>query len=276
MQKHYFCFILAAALLFSNLQRLCAGNEKNSPGAKATAMGGASLTNADANAVFANQAALPNLTGFAFAFSAENRFMLKDLVVGNLALALPTKTGTFGLGIGYFGVGSTAYSERDFKLAYARKLFQQLNIGLELAARQISIDEFGSKTAMTFGLGLQYQIGEKVQVGAHVFNPLRVKLTDNNADKLPMVLKLGMSITPTEEVSFALETEKSLDKKLILKAGIEYRILKALYLRGGFSTEPTLTGFGVGLNLKHFKIDLAGNFHPVLGYSPHFTLIYQR
>jgi len=62
--------------------------------------------------------------------------------------------------------------------------------------------------------------------------------------------------------------------KPVFKAGIEYKAIKEFYLRAGISTNPALSSFGFGLNLKNLKIDFSANYHQVLGISPQVGLSY--
>jgi len=67
---------------------------------------------------------------------------------------------------------------------------------------------------------------------------------------------------------------KDIDKKAIFKAGIEYRIIEKIYVRGGITSDPTLYTFGFGINFKKLKIDFASSMHQTLGYSPQISIIY--
>jgi len=257
-------------LLFFCFNFIYAGNDKNAPGAKSAAMGHASLLNGDAFATFANQAALTQLKAWQLGIYAENRFLISDLNLYAIAAALPIKSGTFGIGINYFG--NEFYNEKQVKLAYGRELFKGLSLGIELDWINLSIDNYGSTSAFTFGAGILYQLSDKAQIGCHVFNPLRIQLTDLEEDKLPTVVKIGASFSPIEKLTVTAETEKNIQQKAIFKAGVEYQIIEKLYLRGGISSNPGISSFGIGLNLGILQLDFANSFHPTLGYSPHLSL----
>ena len=53
-------------------------------------------------------------------------------------------------------------------------------------------------------------------------------------------------------------------------------ITDIFYLRGGISTNPTLSSFGFGLQMKNFKMDISSSFHQTLGITPGISLIYQK
>jgi len=266
--------ILVFCCLCHHLQPVFAGNDKRTLGGKQAAMGNTSVTFTDVYAVFSNQAGLAGLNNFSAGIYAENRFLLKDLSMFAVALALPLKrnAGTFGSGITYFG--NSLYNERHINLAYGRKLFKDLSIGIELDYVGISIADYGSAHAFTFGIGAQYVFLPKLVGGAHIYNPLRWRFTDFEEDRLPTIVKGGLAYLPSEILTIAVEAEKNLDAPMMFKSGIDYRIIEKLSLRAGISTAPFTGTFGIGLNLGNLKIDFANSFHPVLGYSPHFGLIY--
>ena len=257
---------LILPLFFLNSLFISANNDKNSLGGKAAGMGNASVTFSDVYAVFSNQAGLADLEGISIGIYAENRFLISDLNLFAAAFAYPTKSGTFGLGVVYFG--NSGYNETKIGLAYGRKLFEKISVGAELDYVGLAIEEHGGKSTFTFGIGLQYNINKLISVGAHVYNPMRISLTDVDTDKLPSIIKFGLSFTPSDKILIATEAEHNIDSSTMFKFGLDYNVIDKLNLRAGFSTNPTAFTFGVGLELKSFGIDIAGGYHPVLGYSP--------
>jgi len=244
-------------------------------GGKNAALGGHSTTLKDAFAVFNNPAGLSTLEGVNIGVYAENRFLVEDLNLLGVGITLPTKNGSFGLGGTYFG--NTAYSESLFTLAYSRLLSENLSIALDFDYINLSIEEFGSTSAFTFGLGLQFSPSKNIDIGAHIHNPIRVSLIQDGSETMPSIIKIGLAYHPEDE-GFTLftEVEKDIDRSTILKFGLDYQLIEKLSLRAGISTNPAYSSFGVGLNFGKIMLDFANRFHPVLGYSPHISLIYQN
>jgi hypothetical protein len=84
----------------------------------------------------------------------------------------------------------------------------------------------------------------------------------------------------------AVETEKDLRYKPLIRAGIEYAIIEQFIVRIGYSTLPSTSGsqnfnisslysFGMGLFLKKFEIDISSSIHQTLGWSPQVSLQYK-
>ena len=133
---------------------------------------------------------------------------------------------------------------------------------------------YGSKGLLAAEIGIQSKPIKGLTIGAHVFNPTRAKIAEYNNERLPTILRLGADYNFSDKIILAVETEKDISQKAIFKAGLEYKAVKEFYLRLGIATNPTLSSFGFGLNLKNFKIDFSANYHQTLGVVPQLGLTY--
>ena len=250
-----------------------AGNENFPVGARSSAMGNASVSLSDVWSAQHNQAGLGFLHSPSAGVYYENRFMLKELSVKGGVLAMPVKGGTFGLCISNFGY--SLYSENKYSLSFAKAFGDKFSMGIAMDYLTTKISEgYGKKGVFAAEIGLQAKPIKGLNIGAHVYNPTRTKLLTYNNERIPTIIRLGADYTFSEKVTIALESEKDIAQKAIFKAGIEYRAVKEFYLRAGISTNPTLSSFGFGINLKNFKLDLSANYHQTLGFSPQLGLTY--
>ena len=241
-------------------------------GARGAAMGNTSVAFQDMNSAFTNPAGLATLTGWGFASLAEQRFLIPEIRSVATAAALPTRAGTFGLHIHYFGL--EAYNEQRMGLLYARQIFEHVYLGTALDLLNTRIAEYGSQLSLTGSAGLQVRLAESLWAGAHLFNPFR--LQRNNGEYYPTVLKAGFSFLASPKLLFAGEAEKDIDFPLRWKGGLEYQYGELLILRGGFSTQPLQGTFGSGLAWDSgFRIDFAFQWHQLLGWTPAFSAVYQ-
>jgi len=250
-----------------------AQNDRWAVGAQQAAIGFSNQTTSSPFSSFNNQAGLAQIEAFSAGIYFENRFLVDGINLFGLAAALPTNSGTFGIGLHRYG--NNAYSENKVKLAYGRKLVEKLDIGAEFEVGNIQVEEYGSVFTITFGLGAQFNILDNVRLGAHLYNPIRFKLTDDDRDRLPTLISLGAQYMPSDKVAIYLETQKNLDYRASFKGGVDYQLIKVLSIRAGFHTNPNMATFGLGLNLKPVLIDFAGTFHPQLGYAPHLGITYK-
>lgn len=250
-----------------------AGNENFPIGARSAAMGNASVSLSDVWSAQHNQAGLGFVQNISAGVFYENRFSLKELSLKGAVIALPVKGGAFGLCISNFGYSQ--YSENKYCFSFAKAFSEKFSMGISMDYLTTKIAEgYGSKGALAAEAGIQAKPIKGLTIGVHLFNPTRAKLSDYNNERLPTIIRLGADYNFSDKVTLAIETEKDIAQKSIFKAGIEYKAVKEFYLRAGIATNPTLSSFGFGLNLKNFKIDVSANYHQVLGFSPLFGLTY--
>ena len=250
-----------------------AGTEDYPIGARSSAMGNASVSLCDLWSAHHNQAGLGFVREIAAGVHYEDRFMIKEIGVRGGALALPIKAGTFGLCITNFGYSQ--FSENKYSLSFAKAFGNKFSAGIAMDYLTTKIGEgYGSRGALAAEVGIIAKPLKGLTIGAHVFNPTRAKIADYDDERLPTIIRLGADYNFSDKVILAVETQKDISQKAEFKAGLEYRAVKEFYLRIGISTNPTLTCFGFGINLRNFKIDVAANYHQSLGISPQLGLSY--
>lgn len=251
-----------------------AGGENYHLGARSSAMGGASVTNIDVWSTHHNQAGLARLSRSSVGLYYESRFLLKELGIGGFAFAMPTANGTFGVTATQFGYSQ--YNETKVGLNYAMALGRDiaLGIGINYHGLRVAAEDYGNKTAFTAEVGMLASLTDELTIGVHIFNPTRAKLAEFDDERIPTNFRLGFGYDVSEKVTFNVETEKDIDHPVSFKAGLEYHVAAIFYLRGGISTEPTLTAFGFGLKLNDFILDFSSNIHPSLGITPQFSMTY--
>ncbi len=250
-----------------------AGNENPSIGARSSGMGNASVSLWDVWSAHQNQAGLGFVRDISAGAYYENRFLLKEISTKGGVVAIPVKGGTIGLCISNFGY--SLYNENKYSLSFAKAFGDKLSAGIAMDYLTTKIAEgYGSKGVFAAEFGIQAKPLQGLTIGAHVFNPTRAKISDYNDERLPTIIRFGGDYNFSDKVTLAVETEKDIAQKAIFKAGIEYKPVKEFYLRAGIGTNPTLTSFGFGLNLKNLKIDVAANYHQTLGFSPQLGLTY--
>jgi len=249
------------------------GNDNISIGARSSGVANASVSFTDMWSSHHNQAGLGFVRNFSGGIYYENRFLVKELSIRAGCATLPVKAGTFGLAITNFGYSQ--YNENKYSLSFAKAFGEKLSIGIAMDYLNTKIAEnYGSKGIFAAEIGIIAIPLKNLTIGAHFFNPTRSKIADYNDERAPTIFRLGANYQFSKKVMLAIETEKDILMKAVFKAGIEYKVVKEFYLRAGISTNPTLSSFGMGINLKQFKIDISANYHQVLGVSPQLGLSY--
>jgi hypothetical protein len=264
--------VLFLVLLFSG--SVFSQSLKESYGSRAAGMGTAAVMLTDVWSVFNNQAALTDLKSVTAGISVSNKFLLKELSVKSVGLAIPIKLGTLGAKVSSFGYN--VYQESFYGLAYGIKLSNKFSMGVGLNYESVNINAEGysRKSGVTGEVSLLAKISDKVQVASHIYNPTRTQLFEYNDERIPTIFNLGASYLFDQKARFVCEVEKDIDFKPIFKGGVEYLPTENIYLRFGASNQPALYSFGFGFKAKQLNIDIASSYHNVLGFSPQVSIIY--
>ena len=262
--------ILATFFLIFGVQ--AQGVLNNLGNGKAAGLNGINTVFSDTYALTGNQAGIALAEHFgAFAY-AEQRFLIPELAGANAGVIIPSKAGSFGISLGYFGFEN--FNEQKIGLAYGRKLLENLTIGGQFDFFNQQSGDFGSTSIFTFELGLQYLFNDKLTIGIHTINPLRVGFSED--DVLTSNFKVGLKYAIVKNVHLLAELEKDLIFDEVFRAGIIYNPIQNLEFRMATSTNPTSFSMGIGYKLKNgIGIDLASNFHQILGFTPSAGFIYQ-
>ncbi len=263
--------VVLVALIYLSVSY--AGNEINTIGGRSSAMGGTAVSLSDFWSVSNNQAGIAYFKSYATGFYYENKYLLKDLSLKNISLIIPTSSGVFGFNYSYFGYN--IYNEQKLGVAYAKTFGKDFSASIQLDYLGTSIgDNYGTKNNITFELGILAKLSNQVTIGAHAFNPINVLLSNYNKETIPSVLKLGMCYTINDKIILTLETEKNIYYNAVLKLGLEYKIMKDVFVRTGISTNPLFNTFGFGFNYGKCTFDFSSSIHQTLGYSPQFSMNY--
>ena len=267
--------LLLFIILLFNVQSTLAGNENYLTGARSSGMAHASVTLYDVWSANQNQAGLAYVDQLSAGLYYENRFLLKETGIKAGVVAIPTKSGTFGVSVVNFGYKN--YNEGKYGIAYGRKLGENVSAGLQLNYISTFFGDvtYGRKNGFTAEIGVRARIVNQLFVGAHIYNITRTKLADYNNEYVPTVFRLGMEYRFSEKTFLVVEAQQDIEHRVILKTGFEYGINSTLYLRGGVATNPFSNSFGVGLKLKNLDLDISSAYHYVLGFSPQVSLSYK-
>ena len=244
-------------------------------GGRAAAMGGSSVASQGLWAMQNNPAGMANLDKISLGLYYENRWMLPETAYKCGAFALPTKHGTLGLSFNQFG--SSKYNENKFGLAYAKDFGRYLQIGLQLDYLLLKIgNDYGKFSAVTFELGIQSHVTEKLTLGTYIFNPVNFCFEQTlNHEKLPIVFRFGMAYQFTKDFVGQCEIEKNTELEGVsLRGGLEYEAVKNLYIRAGVQTNPGILSFGLGYAISFAQINVAAQLHNELGASVQIGMIF--
>jgi hypothetical protein len=230
-----------------------------------------STKQADAFSFTSNQAALASAEQTLAGVYGERRFMLAATSSYAAAVAVPTSLGNFGLSVNYAGFKN--FNENKIGLAYARSLGKKVDVGAQFNYYGYRVPTYGNASAIFFEAGAIMHFTEKFNGGIHVYNPVGGKLNNIDGEKLASAYKLGFGYDASEEFFISAEIVKEEDKPVNVVAGFQYQFAKQFFARAGFMSESTTAYAGLGLSWKSLRLDVAGSYHPQLGFSPGIMLL---
>ncbi len=240
-------------------------------GARNSGVGGASVTLGDHYSLFNNVGGLGRVENHHVFGGYQNRFGITEFQVIGAGAIYHSEIGNAG--VGFYKFGDDLFSQQRFHLAIGNK-FQLVSLGIGADLIQYNISSVGTKRAIALEFGGIAEITPQLFFGAHIFNLNQVDLVKETGEKVPTVMKGGLSYRPNEELYINVEVEKDLDFDEIIKAGIEYQVVENVFVRTGISTQPFLSAFGAGFHPKKLRFDYAYTNDSNLGAIHEVSLAY--
>jgi hypothetical protein len=261
-----YIFILA----FNNVYAI---DDLTIAGGKSSGLGYTSVTQSDEWSAFNNQAGLAWCKNYSAGIYFENRFLLKDLSGKALAITLPLGKGAFGICLSQFGY--SLFSEMKSGIAYGMHLTNRLSAGVQISYFRLHIaDGFKDNGLFSCQIGLQFRASDHFWLGLHLNNPIPVKLSQVNTERLPTLIQFGFNWRISNGLRSDAEVEKDLNHKPAIRAGIEYCPSKSIFIRVGVQSSPAIFTFGFGFEFNNLQFDIASSYNLALGYSPQASVVY--
>jgi hypothetical protein len=272
------------------------GNGPGLWGARAAGLGHiTTVLDDDVWAAANNAAALGTLARPTAGFGAANKFLLPSLNTASVAVAVPlghrlTAAGAVagvpaavaGADAPRYGVvgftaqrfGGKLYAEQALGVAYGYQL-GTVRVGAKVEVLQVSIEGLGSRQTVAASLGGQADIiPRKLTFGATLYNLNQARLAPYQDERVPTVLRAGLGWQASEKVLVLVETEKDVEQDADFRAGLEYRPLPVLALRGGLAALTHQTTGGVGFRSGALQLDYAAAWQQALGLSQQVSVAY--
>lgn len=234
-------------------------------------MAGASVTLGDEYSLFNNIGGLARVENHSAFASYQNRYGISEFQVIGAGAIYHSPFGNTG--VGFYKFGDAIYSEQRLHLAFGNQ-FQMVSLGVGIDLHQVNIATIGTQRAIAIQFGGIAEITPQFRFGAHIFNVNQAEINNETGERVPTVMKAGLSYLPSSELRFTLEVEKDLGFDEVFKAGLEYQIIESVFVRTGISTEPFLGAFGVGFHPKNFKFDYAFSNESRIGSIHEISLAY--
>jgi hypothetical protein len=243
-------------------------------GAKATGMGNAFTSMDGIEAVFHNQAGFSSVDKFTVLLGYENRFGISELSQPYALVAIPTKTGNFGLH--FSTLGPSQWLETNVSLAYAKQITPWFSAGLQFNYfNNVLPEESSTISSAGYEAGVLFSLPKNIKIGAHVANPWSLTMqTLTYTEKIPWMVSAGAHMLVGRNVIVSAGAEKTENLPVNLKAGLEWEAVPDLFFRMGANSSPATFFAGMGYSFPFVRADLAMCFHQQLGYTTGITLLF--
>lgn len=243
-------------------------------GARSLSMGEAFVGLANSSdAVFLNPAGLARLHGLEASTFYSRPFGLKELAYTTATFAYPMNGYTPAIGIQTYGY--SVYRENSFYFSLARQFQDRIFFGATMKYQSLSIKDYGTGGTLGIDLGIIVQANEIFAVGCTARNINRPQIGRND-ENLPQVMAAGIMARPLLSLIFTFDIYKDIRFPIEARSGIEYQVIKNLFLRAGIATDPARHSLGFGLNLKGFQIHYAYYSHQYLSASHQISIAFSE
>ncbi len=265
--------VITLFILFGLSMNLRASGEWIVQGGRSTAMGLTSVATSDCWSANNNQAGMAFIDKNMFSFYFENRFLIKEMSTQSACFNIKTQYGTLGASLTYSG--NANYNTTKTGIAYALKIGSRFSAGIQLDYLSTILGEdYGKHSNVTFDAGILFKINEQLSFGVHAFNPLHVKLSDYNDERIPATMNAGFRYAFSDKFLVNAEALKNSEFPMEFHSGAEYKLNQTAYARIGLCTNPARYTFGFGLEMKRLVFDISSSVHQQLGYSPQISFQY--
>lgn len=245
------------------------GTEVLPRGARSMGMGNASASLSDAWAIFNNPAGLSGLQHSQVFFGYDHRLDLNELTTLSAGVIQSRDKFSYGLAASRFG--GELFTQHLIGAAIANQM-GITSLGLKVSYLQTAMEGFGTGGSWLVDFGGIAELTPHLFFAAHIFNLTRSNYGGASWDRVPTVVKSGISFRPSEKVMTNVEIEKDILYPATLKVGLEYNFYQKLWGRAGMNNQPQQLFFGIGCTGKRLAFDYSMTQHPLLGNTHHFSL----
>lgn len=188
-------------------------------------------------------------------------------------IAIPFKN--YIVGINFQNYGIQEFGSIKSGMSLTKNFGSKFSTAIRLNYHRLHIENYESEMAFSVDCGMQVQVASRIRLGAHIANPNQSSFKRIQDQSIESHIRFGGFIGISDKLSTCAEIEKSNNKSLDYKMGIDYQIANFFALRGGISVNSFRQYGGFGINHKSLAVDFAVSNHKYLGYSPQLALAYE-
>ena len=225
----------------------------------------------DAFIAAVNPAMAAYVTNFSACLYTEKRFMSAELMLIKVAAAFKFSGSGLALQLQHFG--TSIYNEKVAGISYGKTL-GKLSIGAGFNYHMVHIPDNGIRL-LGASIASIWKVSEKVYAFCMLSNPplFRAKHYEKSF-RLSSEFRAGMGYLTAENLYLGIESKKDEGRTAQLIASLRYQFAQDKFIRCSWTTGNNQPFINLGWSKKVLRFEAGFHYHPSLGISPDFILIY--
>lgn len=219
----------------------------------------------------ANPAVTCRLNGWAAGVAAERRFSLPALPLVSTSIGYGRGTTGVGIFAGYFG--NPLYHSVDLMLSCSKQL-GALAMGIAMSVNRFAIPGYAQSMSYAGGLYAVWNCNDAVTISLCAVNPRAVNVAREYLDD--GYFAVGADYAPDESVCLSVNVRKPQGRSAEILASVQGAFGNRCRLKAGLLTTGVQPFLGIGWLLGGCWAECSLSYHPVLGGSPAFSLLYAK
>ncbi len=160
-------------------------------------------------------------------------------------------------------------------LDYAKRFSPNFAIAVGYVHQTIEIPSYHSDVQMGLRTQLIYQLNTRFSIGFLSSNRIRDSNSDFSFANIEHEISMGLHYAVHAGFGLVADVHYYFERHGNVQAGLYYEIVpKRMEIRLGFDRMGKLPTAGAGIYWGNWGLDIGAAFHPRLGYSPQFDVIY--
>ena len=225
-----------------------------------------SQKHAEVFSLFDNPALLMKAKKRSIGVYNENKYLTSGLVTTNICFASCVKDGSIGLNIKF--AGNTIYNESELGFSYAKKMFNNINVGMGFQYEKNAINAHFFNQVLSSKMGLEMRVSSMLSAGFSIQNPFRLYLSKERNEAIPYQYSFSIGYDPVEQFFFGINILKTENIPIEINTGLEYIPNQKINYRIGVFPGRHTVAFGIGFLIKKMVFNLSLFSHQQLGLYP--------
>lgn len=219
------------------------------------------------HSVLFNPACIGLSTSQTVDFNYFNKFQLKELTSASLSYTNPHFILPTAVHISSFGYNK--YRQTMFRIAFSKALAKKWEVGIGIQYAFLQTELFEEEaTRLSTDVGILFLPDENLLIGMSITDMPSARIGNKSLDIKDFnsySFQTGFQWNFINNLLIVLSTTYTNDFDLRFNMGLEYTSYNNFTIRTGLQTNPIVPSLGTGFKIDSFEVDVAVNYHQILG-----------